>query len=237
MKERVKLYSNFKLNLEDSTESNDNYIFGGHVITYESTLRGHFMHEPDFKLQVSKDAGVNYFKDDNDSINVPLTIDHSRTVDNTVGKFTAIRTDDKGVYGTATIPLVTNKLREIAGKIKAGILTNFSSEISITEYFKDQKNKVEYISNFDLSAVSIVAVPADPKATVKQFAFTDETQIKDFSNLLRNLGMTNKEANVFISNFKQFLAKNDNSQELHNIKLELERAKQDIQKYKLLTEL
>ena len=203
-------------------QTSDGYVFGGYIITFDNELLGHKINSNSDQMRLDRNAEVVFRQDLSNNINLPLTVDHSHSTEGVKGNFFEVYTDSIGVFGRAK---TTDE--KFASRIKDRTLRNFSSELTIDKF--DTRDKIDYITGATLTAVSIVKVPADAKATIREFSVTNNTKITDFSNVLKNLGMSLKESNTFVSKFKEFL--------LANKFEELDLLKKELNNYKLLEKL
>ena len=201
----------------------DKYQFSGFYLTYNSELLGHTLSKDAEILQVQNGA-LSFRRDTENNPNIPVNIDHNgSSALNIVGNTVKAELNSVGLFGTAEIQDNT----ELAHKIKNGIIKNLSVDIIIKEF--ETIGKKDIITEAVVFGVALVGSGADPQATIKEFSVTDTTKIIEFSNILRNLGLNNKDSNTFISKFKEFII-SGKDKEFLEIKNELEN-------YKLLEKL
>ena len=104
--------------------------------------------------------------------NPVLLVDHRRSVETTVGKFTVMREDEKGLYVEAVLSNApTEAARNVRWKVAEGILSTLS--MGGIFYYHEGGTKIFRV---DLHEGSLVPIPANPDATVSVRALTPEEE-------------------------------------------------------------
>ena len=109
-----------------------------------------------------------------------------------VGKWQEIREDDNGLYVKGSLILETEKGREAYALMKAGVLDAMSVGFNIQSAGNGDRGRV--IDDVDLWEISLVTWGANPEALI-----TNVKTMKDFERILRDAGLSRKQATAFVS--------------------------------------
>lgn len=123
----------------------------------------------------------------------PLLWQHDHSAP--IGAWLELKETAEGLEGTGRVSLETERGREIYPLLKSGALSlsiGFQSGPS-DSYTKDGHR---HFKNLDLLEVSLVSVPANPGAVVRQVkSFADCESANDFETLVRDaLGLSRRQA-------------------------------------------
>ena len=121
----------------------------------------------------------------------PLCFNHDFSV--IIGRVTDIGEDNKGAYFTAEF-FPTEKAQEIRNIVKSGVLWQFSFAYDTLDAGKIKAgdgSEVNELRELELYEISIVMVPANPRATITDIKGVRQNDRKN--NLLRFIDDMNKE--------------------------------------------
>lgn len=112
-----------------------------------------------------------------------------------VGSWLELAETEQGLEGTGRVSLDTTKGREVYPLLKSGALSlsiGFQSEPA-DSYTKDG---IRHFKNVDLLEVSLVSVPANQNAVIREVkSFADCQNERDFESLVRDaLGLSRRQA-------------------------------------------
>lgn len=106
-----------------------------------------------------------------------------------IGKWLNFQEDDHGLLGRGRLTLGTRRGSEALALLKDGALAT-SIGFSVSPAGAEQKNGIREIRNIArLYEVSLVSIPANPRAQVKK-----PTTVKEFERALREVGLSVREA-------------------------------------------
>ena len=111
-----------------------------------------------------------------------------------VGKFTEMTEDDNGLFVKGSLIMDVQQGREAYALLKAGQLDAMSVGFNITEAGGDGSMRGRVIEEVDLWEISLVTWGANPAALV-----TNVKNMKDFEKILRDAGLSRKQATAFVS--------------------------------------
>jgi len=111
-------------------------------------------------------------------------------IDTIIGKFTAMREDDYGLFVQGSILLEIEKGREAYALMKAGVLDGMSIGFNIIDGQRGADGRM--ITEVDLWEVSLVTWGANPAALVTNVKAKES--IRDFEAFLREAGFSRREA-------------------------------------------
>jgi HK97 family phage prohead protease len=111
-----------------------------------------------------------------------------------VGKFTEIREDDNGLWVKGSLILDVQQGREAYALMKAGELDAMSVGFNIVNAGGDGAMRGRVIDEVDLWEISLVTWGANPEALI-----VNVKSKKDYERILRDAGLSRKQALAFIS--------------------------------------
>jgi uncharacterized protein len=136
---------------------------------------------------------------------VKMLWDHTRS--EIIGKWDMFKSDDRGLYVKGALNMGVQRGREAYHLMKQGALTDMSIGFKTKNSEKasmtvdGQTRTVRKITDTELFEISLVAIPANPKANitaVKSYGGSLPT-IREFEEALRDAGYSDKQAKTIIS--------------------------------------
>lgn len=166
-----------------------------------------------------KDAFTESLAKHKENGSMPLLLWQHNT-DEPIGKWVDMSEDDKGlkVKGKLFKDNI-RKATEAFYLLKEKAISGLSIGYSIVKEKYDNETKTNILEKINLHEVSLVSFPALPSATVTNVKALNT--IRDFENLLKNRGFSNKDAKIISSSSWEYINKDD-SKELDEIKSLLE---------------
>lgn len=129
-----------------------------------------------------------------------------------IGKFVEAREDANGLFLRGQLPKNVQMSRDVGELMKFGAVNSMSIGFRLLDYNYDKENGITYMNKVDLWEVSVVGVPANPKATIttvktenSQHSFPiDIEKAKELSNreleeILRESGICSKSAAIYLA--------------------------------------
>lgn len=111
-----------------------------------------------------------------------------------IGKYTEMREDENGLFVKGQLILEVQQGREAYALMKAGQLDAMSVGFNIVNAGGDGSMRGRVIDEVDLWEVSLVTWGANPAALI-----TNVKSMKDYERLLRDAGLSRKQATAFVS--------------------------------------
>ena len=111
-----------------------------------------------------------------------------------IGKYTEMREDDNGLFVKGQLILEVQQGREAYALMKAGQLDAMSVGFNIMNAGGDGNMRGRVIDEADLWEISLVTWGANPAALI-----TNVKNMKDYERLLRDAGLSRKQATAFVS--------------------------------------
>ncbi len=181
--------------MDDEGENNELYSgkFSGIASTYGNIDSGND--------RIEKGAFTTVVEKANKSGKFPRALIQHNSQD-IGGVFTKLEDSEKGLIVEGYF-LNTAKGRDLRIEVKAGAITGLSIGYYIGDYAienENSKNRVRVIKTIkELPEISFVTFPMNPKANILSAKSDLPNNIRDFENLLHNLGYSNKEAVLIAS--------------------------------------
>lgn len=179
----------------------DNGIFTGYGSVY-----GEMDSYRDIVMPGAFDKSLAEFKEKGRK--VPMLWQHSSR--DPIGVYTDIKSDDHGLFVTGELNMDVQKGREAHSLMKQGALSGLSIGYNTVMDKWDEKNLTRELHEVDLWEISPVTFPAGDNARVIDVKSIEElATISDCEAILRDAGMSRKEAAMFISRIKSISAQSD----------------------------
>ena len=138
---------------------------------------------------------------------VPLLFNHKK--DHVLGNATVTETPS-GLYCEGQLVLSVAKNKDVYELMKANAISKMSCSFTVKRSDFYMQDGIRYIEKANLIEVSIVSVPANEKADIialkSDGGLACET-VRDFENILRDVGFTNKKAKMLASMTKEYWSK------------------------------
>jgi len=143
--------------------------------------------------------------------------------DEPIGIYTRIEEDEKGLYVEGRLLKDDDQLAKRAyAHLKAGSLSGMSIGYQSIDEEYDKKNDALMLKELDLWEVSLVTFPANDSAHVESVKRTlmrgDLPLEKDFEAILRDAGLSRKQAKAFMSSGVKGLGLRDADDSLELLK-------------------
>lgn len=126
-----------------------------------------------------------------------------------IGSIPEATEDSRGLRVKGRINLGTEKGREAYALLKAGDLDTMSIGYVVKDYEMDLETRIRKLKKLEVHEVSLVAFPANPRATVMDVKSLDDTAtLSDIEEILRKRGkFSQNEAKAIIARVKRFSRK------------------------------
>lgn len=158
---------------------------------------------------------------------VPMLWQHSSR--DPIGVYADIKSDDHGLLVTGEINMDVQKGREAHSLMKQGALTGLSIGFNTVMDKWDEKNLTRELHEVELWEISPVTFPAGDSARVVDVKSIEElVTLSDCEAILRDAGMSRKEAAMFISRIKSIGAQSDSADADASV---IERALRNLRQY------
>ena len=115
-----------------------------------------------------------------------------------IGVYTEIRKDEQGLFVKGKLALGTAKGREAYELLKIGAIDSMSIGFFARDYEIDRANGLRFLTEIELFEISLVTFPANESAKVGAVKGERLTE-RDFETVLRDAGLSRKEAKAFIA--------------------------------------
>lgn len=136
---------------------------------------------------------------------------HSRM--DLIGGWEVFKEDDNGLYLEGKLNLQVQKGAEAYALAKQGVLTDLSIGYwaTETEWVKEKGKSVRNLKEIELFEVSPVSEPMNIMAQI-----TSVKTITDISDILKSIGLSNKEATNLIHDIKRLSRKDDKPDDIND---------------------
>ncbi len=130
--------------------------------------------------------------------------------DKIVGEFTKLHEDEKGLFFEGQLFIKNiQQATEAHFLMLKRLIKSVSIGFRIEEKAFDQNNN-RLLKEIDLIEISLVTFPANPEATIDRVKSVDDLTVRDFEQVLRDAGLSKKQAKTFISSgYKAMLGRDD----------------------------
>lgn len=128
---------------------------------------------------------------------LPLLYQHDSRMP--IGKLTAMKEDDRGLYIEGTILETVDKGREVISLIEAGVLDSMSIGYMAKDFDYDLPKNVRNLKTIDLREVSVVTFPANDQATISGIKGELPKTIREFEDFLRDAGYSREQSKAIAS--------------------------------------
>jgi HK97 family phage prohead protease len=108
-----------------------------------------------------------------------------------IGSWSELRQDDAGLYVVGTINQDVERGREALSLVKGGDLSGMSIGYRVPDEGAKWIEGARHLTAIDLMEVSLVAIPAAPRARV---ILKELAGLEDFAEVLRSAGVSRREA-------------------------------------------
>lgn len=153
-------YARVPFEFDEKSQHDENdpmFKFAGYASTFKNTDLVNDIIEPGaFSKSLSQKNGKK----------IKILWQHNITMP--IGKVTSVKEDEKGLFIKAVLPKEHSTASDVITLIKSGIIDSMSIGFTIndSEFTKNDKRKLKAIT---LHEISLVTLPANPKATVTSF--------------------------------------------------------------------
>jgi HK97 family phage prohead protease len=120
---------------------------------------------------------------------LPMLWAHQQT--DTIGSWSVLREDSVGLYAEGSINTAVEKGREALALVKAGDLSGLSIGYQVAGTGREVKDGIPHLTKVKLLEISLVAVPAAPKARITLKDFGD---LAAYAEFLQSGGLPRREA-------------------------------------------
>lgn len=184
---------------------------------------------------------INQMKRENQ--NLPVLWQHK--IDMPLGIYVEFEENEEGLFVKGRMPKSDTFVSgRVIPQMKVGSITKMSIGFTIkdSEFETINEESIRVIKKVKLWEVSLVTIPANPKANITDMKAADLKTIKDVSNFLKEKGLTKNETEHVLANLKEFIKEGQgnlgdkshegNLYELPELNILLEESKQLLQTIK-----
>lgn len=120
---------------------------------------------------------------------------------NIIGAWSEVKEDKDGLYvkGMVHPAAKTDAGVPIYELLKMGAMTGLSIGFRATKATLDEKKKIRQIITADLREISPVDIPGEPRARITDVKFRDAKSIQFLETVLRDAGLSRKEAKALLA--------------------------------------
>lgn len=121
-----------------------------------------------------------------------------------IGKWLSVAEDSKGLHVKGKFTLAVARAAEVHALMMDGAIDGLSIGYQTVKAMYDESTDVRSLIDVNLYEISSVTMGMNPEATVEtvKSAITAVESRKDAETLLRNLGMSRREATAFVAKVK-----------------------------------